>query len=93
MALPRAVQIVSGLILLAWTGLCLAGSIAVLLMVIRGFAVMFFMFPIVAVLAGTVESGEALIAVLFNLWVAYGLFRSTADDGGDEVEEDDDLIA
>ena len=54
---------------------------------------MFFMFPIVAVLAGTVESGEALIAVLFNLWVAYGLFRSTADDGGDEVEEDDDLIA
>lgn len=136
MALPRAVQIVSGLILLGWTGLCLAGSIAVLVMepirnwlftktmggllllgsvwgiakavsliigpstphsalvspwVIRGFGVMFFMFPIFGLLAGTVTSWEGGIAVLFNLWVAYSLFRATADDGSDDVEEDDEV--
>ncbi len=133
MALPRAVQIVSGLILLGWTGLCLAGSIALLLMepmrnwlftktmggllllgsvwgiaksiglirgpatphselispwVIRGFGVMFFMFPIFGLMAGTVTSWEGGIAVLFNLWVAYSLFRSTADDGRDDENDD-----
>lgn len=136
MALPRAVQIVSGLILLGWAGLCLAGSIALLLMepirnwlftktvggllllgsvwaiaktvslirgpstphsalvspwVIRGFGVMFFMFPIFGLMAGTVSSWDGAIAVLFNLWVAYSLFRASADHGHDDGEEDGEV--
>jgi hypothetical protein len=59
--------------------------------VIRGFGVMFFMFPIFGLIVGTVSSWDGAIAVLFNLWVAYSLFRATADDGSDDMEEDEEV--
>lgn len=120
--LPRWIQVVSGLVLLAWVALCLAGSAALLIMeprrnwlltktiglllllgsmwgvakciamirgpasphsalispwVLRGFAVMFAAFPILGLMAGTVTLWPALLGLIFNASVAYGLFRST----------------
>jgi hypothetical protein len=120
--LPRWIQVIAGLVLLAWVGVCTAGAVALIVMeprrnwlftktvggllllgsiwgiakciamirgpasadsalispwVLRGFAVAFAAFPILGLMAGTVTLLPALLGLLFNASVAYGLFRST----------------